>query len=107
MWCVVICGPNLGNWPKNINAIAIEILSPKCNAIVIMHHFYKKSNAIVEVIAIELLPKIAPFFLKLFKDFESCQLSVLIYFLFWVVNGFMISDADYFENVPCKKSFSI
>ena len=53
---------SLGNWPKKSNAIAIEILSPKCNAIVIMHYFYKKSNAIVEVIAIELVPKIAPFF---------------------------------------------
>ena len=53
---------DIGNWPKKSNAIAIEILFPKCNAIVIMHYFYKKSNAIVEVIAIELVPKIAPFF---------------------------------------------
>ena len=36
-----------GNWPKKSNAIAIEILTQKSNAIVIMQYFYEKSNAIV------------------------------------------------------------
>ena len=34
------------------NAIAIEILLQKSNAILIMHYFCEKSNVIVEVIAI-------------------------------------------------------
>ena len=39
--------PDIGNWPKKSNAIAIEILTQKSNEIVIMHYFYGKSNAIV------------------------------------------------------------
>ena len=35
-----------GNWPKKSNAIAIEILPQKSNAIVTMHYFCEKSNAI-------------------------------------------------------------
>ena len=42
------------------NAIAIEILTKKSNAIVIMHYFCEKSNAIVKVIM-----------MKLFKIFSS------------------------------------
>ena len=38
---------DIGNWPKKSNAIAIEILTQKSNAIVIMQYFYEKSNAIV------------------------------------------------------------
>ena len=38
------------------NAIAIEIVTKKSNAIVIMHYFYQKSNAIVEVISIDFFP---------------------------------------------------
>ena len=44
--------PKHGNCPKKSNAIAIEILPQKSNAIVIMHYFCEKSNAIVEVLII-------------------------------------------------------
>ena len=44
-----------GNWPKKAIAIEIEILTQKSNAIVIMHYFCEKSNAIVEVIIVKLL----------------------------------------------------
>ena len=57
--------PDIGNWPKKSNAIAIEILTQKSSAIVIMHYFYQKRNAIFEVIAIELVPKIGSIFLTL------------------------------------------
>ena len=41
-------------------AIAIEILAQKCIAIVIMHYFYYKSIAIVELFAIEIATKFGP-----------------------------------------------
>ena len=41
-----------GNWPKKSSAIALALVSPKSNALVIMHWFYEKSNALVEVIAL-------------------------------------------------------
>ena len=62
-----------------------------------MQYFYEKSNAIVEVIAIELVPKIAQFYKKNLKILQSTNYLVFFYFLFWEVNGFMISEADYFE----------
>ena len=31
------CLPEVGNWPKKSNALALEIVSQKCNALVIMH----------------------------------------------------------------------
>ena len=46
--------PEVGNWPKKSNALALEIVSQKCNALVIMHYFFKKSNALVKIIALEL-----------------------------------------------------
>ena len=55
--------PKHGNCPKKSNAIAIEILPQKSNAIVIMHYFCEKSNAIVEIIIIK-------FFLTNFKIFQ-------------------------------------
>ena len=55
--------PDIGNWPKKSNAIAIEILTQKSNAIVIMQYFYEKSNAIAKVIAIELF---SPFLMSIF-----------------------------------------
>ena len=45
--------PEHGNWPKKSNAIAIEIVTKKSNAIVMMHYFCEKSNAIIEVLAQE------------------------------------------------------
>ena len=48
---------------KKSNAIAIEILPQKSYAIVIMHYFCEKSNAIVERIIIK--------FLKKFKIFQT------------------------------------
>ena len=46
------------NWPKKSNA-ALEIVSPKCNALVITNYlctsFTKKSNTLVKIIALELL----------------------------------------------------
>ena len=38
---------------KKSSALALEIVSLKCNALVIMHWFFKKSNAIVKVFALE------------------------------------------------------
>ena len=42
---------------KKSNAIAIEILPQKSYAIVIMHYFCEKSNAIVEIIIKNFLNK--------------------------------------------------
>ena len=42
-----------GNWPKKSNAVAIEIVTKKRNAIVLMHYFCEKSNAIIEILAQE------------------------------------------------------
>ena len=52
-----------GNWPKKSNAIAIEIeiLTQKSNAIVIMHYFCEKSNAIVKVIMMKLFKNLSSF----------------------------------------------
>ena len=52
---------DIGNWPKKSNAIAIEILTQKSNAIVIMHYFCGKSDAIFKVIIVKLLNKFSIF----------------------------------------------
>ena len=39
--------PDIGNWPKKSNALALALVSQKGNALVIKHYFYRKSNALV------------------------------------------------------------
>ena len=98
---VLVSGTKHGNWPKKSNAIAIEILLQKSNAILIMHYFCEKSNAIVEVIAIIFLYSdlliICLFCIlsgKCFHDFW-CWLNLYIFYLFQAVNSLIISDTYY------------
>ena len=74
-----VCGPvqSMLIEQKKVNAIAIEILTKKSNAIVIMHYFCEKSNAIVEVIIIRLFKK--------FSKFKNIDL--LIIYLLFILSG--------------------